>query len=161
MDASLCRDHLERLLNEENGLLAKLESLLDQEHGFITVNDVDSLEQAGTTRQSCMGELIRLEDERRSLCRMSGKTADLRGLEELLRWCDPKGSLQGRWSECSQRATRCKQLNDRNGMIVTARLKRVEGMLNIITGRSQTPTTYGRQGTYSAPAVGRMVRREA
>jgi flagellar biosynthesis protein FlgN len=161
MDASLCRDHLERLLNEENGLLAKLETLLDQEHDFIAENNVDSLEQAGHSRQTCMGELVRLEDERRSLCKMSGKSADLHGLEDLMKWCDPKGSLQSHWGECAQRAQRCRQLNDRNGMMVTARLKRVEGMLNIITGRTQTPNTYGRQGTYASQSTGRIVRREA
>lgn len=161
MDASLCRDHLERLLAEENGLLAQLETLLDLEHSVLNNNDVDALEQAGQVRQTCMGSLVRVEDERRSLCRMSGKTADQRGLEELLKWCDTKGSLQAHWAECATRATRCRDRNDRNGMIVTARLKRVEGMLNIITGRTQTPATYGRQGAYAPTTTGRMVRSEA
>jgi flagellar biosynthesis/type III secretory pathway chaperone len=161
MDASLSRDHLERLIVEENGLLAQLEILLDREYGLIKNNDVDALEKAGNVRQSCMGDLIRVEEERRSLCRMSGKSADLHGLEELLKWCDPKGTLQSRWTECGTRATRCRELNDRNGIIVAARLKRVGGMLDILTGRSQAPATYSPQGMYAPAAVGRMVRSEA
>jgi flagellar biosynthesis protein FlgN len=161
MDASLSRDHLERLIVEENGLLARLETLLDHEYGFLKKNDVDALEKAGNTRQACMGDLVRVEDERRSLCRMSGKTADLHGLEELLKWCDPKGSLQVLWAECGTRATRCRELNDRNGTLVAARLKRVGGMLDILTGRSHAPATYGRQGMYAPTAVGRMIRSEA
>jgi flagellar biosynthesis protein FlgN len=161
MDATLCRDNLDRLLAEENSLLDKLETLLDREYGYIAKNEVDALEEAGQVRQSCMGDLVRVEEERRSLCRMSGKTPDLRGLDELLKWCDPQGSLQSSWKECATRATRCRQLNDRNGMIVAARLKRVEGLLNIVTGGSQSPGTYGPQGAYTATATGRMVRSEA
>jgi flagellar biosynthesis/type III secretory pathway chaperone len=161
MDATLCKDHLQRLISDENRLLGDLESLLDQELEYLNNSDVDALEHVGQTRQTCMGALVRVEDERRSLCSMSGKTTDLRGLEQLLKWCDPKGSLQSRWAECAARAMRCRELNDRNGLAVAARMKRVEGMLNVITGRSQSPTTYGPQGAYASTNVGRMVRSEA
>jgi flagellar biosynthesis/type III secretory pathway chaperone len=161
MDANLCREQLQRMLGDENALLAKLETLLDEEHGSITGEDIDALEQAGQTRQSCMSDLVRLEDERRSLCRMLGRKPDVSGLEDLLKWCDPRGSLQAQWKECAERATRCRSLNDRNGIIVTARLKRVQGLLNIVTGRTQAPTTYGRQGAYATTPVGRMIRGEA
>jgi flagellar biosynthesis/type III secretory pathway chaperone len=161
MDANLCREQLQRMLGDENALLAKLETLLDEEHGSITGEDIDALEQAGQTRQSCMSDLVRLEDERRSLCRMLGRKPDVSGLEDLLKWCDPRGSLQAQWKECAERATRCRSLNDRNGIIVTARLKRVQGLLNIVTGRTQAPTTYGRQGAYASAPVGRMIRGEA
>jgi flagellar biosynthesis/type III secretory pathway chaperone len=161
MDATLCKDHLRRLITDENRLLGELESLLDQELGFLNDSDIDALENAGQVRQTCMGALIRLEDERRSLCSMSGKSADLHGLEALLKWCDPTGSLQPHLTECTARATRCRELNDRNGMVVTARMKRVEGMLNVITGRSQAPVTYGPQSAYKAAPVGRIVRSEA
>jgi flagellar biosynthesis protein FlgN len=161
MDATLCKDHLHRLITEENRLLSELETLLDNEFGFLNNSDIDALENAGQQRQTCMGALVRIEDERRSLCSMSGKPTDLSGLEQLLKWCDPKGSLQAGWSECASRATRCRQLNDRNGMVVAARMKRVEGMLNVITGKSQAPTTYGKQGAYAPMSTGRMVRSEA
>lgn len=161
MDANLCRDHLKNVLVEENGLLAKLETLLDQEHAHIVANDVDALDRTGRTRQACMGDLVRLEGERQSLCRMSGRAANREGLEQLLRWCDPAGTLIDHWKECAERATRCRQLNDRNGLIVAARIKRVEGMLNIISGNTQAPVTYGRQGAYAASAPGRMIRGEA
>ena len=161
MDATLCKDHLQRLISDENRLLGELESLLDQELGFLNNSDIDALEHAGQLRQTCMGALVRVEDERRSLCSMSGKTADLRGLEALLKWCDPTGSLQSHWAECAARATRCRELNDRNGMVVAARMKRVEGMLNIITGRTTTPPTYGPPGAHAATQTGRMIRSEA
>ena len=158
LDAGLCRDHLERLMGDETRLLVQLESLLDNELEFLNGNDIDGLEHAGAQRQACMGELVRVEDERRSLCRMSGKTADLKGLEELIRWCDPKNTLRDHWQRCADHATRCRERNDRNGLVVASRLKRVEGMLNIITGRDKAPATYSAHGVnaYSQSATGRM-----
>jgi flagellar biosynthesis/type III secretory pathway chaperone len=158
LDAGLCRDHLARLMSDETRLLTELEGLLDNEHAYLNSNDIDGLEHAGAARQTCMGELVRIEDERRSLCRMSGKSADLKGLEDLIRWCDPNGTLKPHWERCAEHATRCRERNDRNGLVVAARLKRVEGMLNIITGRSVQPTTYGPQNAYSQTGTGRMVR---
>jgi len=161
VDASLCRQHVERLLADETALLLKLQTLLDREYTFIKGNDVDALEQTGEVRQSCMGELVRVEDERRSLCRMAGKSVDLSGLDQLLRWCDPQATLQSRWAECATHATRCRELNDRNGMLVSARLKQVSGLLNTITGHNASPATYGPQNAYAATNVGRMIRSEA
>ncbi|HTE39373.1 MAG TPA: flagellar protein FlgN [Steroidobacteraceae bacterium] len=163
MDANLCRQHVERLLSEEIGLMVKLQTLLDREFMFINSNDVESLEEAGEFRQACTGDLVRVEDERRSLCRMAGKGADLAGLDQLMKWCDPKGTLQSRWTDCAAHATRCRELNDRNGLVVSARLQQVSGMLNLITGRNNAPATYGpAKGAYgAAPATGRMFRSEA
>lgn len=145
-------------MGDETRLLVKLESLLDNELEYLNGNDIDGLEHAGAERQTCMGELVRVEEERRSLCRMSGKSPDLKGLEELIRWCDPAGSLKPHWERCAEHATRCRERNDRNGLVVASRLKRVEGMLNIITGKNQQPQTYSAKGAsaYSATNTGRM-----
>ena len=155
MNASACREHLEKLLTEETGALARLEGLLDKEHEFLLANDIDELERAGEARQACVVDLVRIEDERRSLCRMMNVSADHLGLEKLFLWCDPSRSLKDRIAACGARAGRCRTLNDRNGALVTARLKRVEGVLGVITGRANQPKVYGRQGTYEtvAPSV--------
>lgn len=148
MDPRICRDTLERLLTEEAGTLARLEELLDKEHEFLTSNDVEELEKAGEARQSCIAALIAIEDERRSLCRMMNVSADAVGLDKLLNWCDPSRQLKIRWAACAQRAAHCRGLNDRNGALVTARLKRVEGLLGVITGRANQPKVYGSKGGY-------------
>ena len=163
LDPNLCREHVERLLVAETTLLTQLEDLLLREFQLLNGDDIDALESAGEARQACTTELLRVEDERRNLCRMCGKSGDMQGLDELIRWCDPKNTLQPQWSDCATRAARCRDINNRNGMVVATRLKRVEGMLNVITGRGNAPTTYGRQGNaYSAPAAaGRMLRSQA
>lgn len=148
MDSSACRELLERLLAEEVSALTRLEALLDKEHEFLVANDIEALERAGDDRQVCVGILVRVEDERRSLCRMMNVPADPAGLEKLINWCDSSRTLKTRWATCADRAMRCRNLNDRNGALVTLRLKRVEGMLDVITGRASQPKVYGRQGGY-------------
>jgi flagellar biosynthesis/type III secretory pathway chaperone len=161
MDASLCYEHLDRLLGEEADALQHLESLLDREHDVILGNDPDALERTGVERQHYMGTLVRIEEERRSLCRMLGKPTDVKGLEQLIQWCDPSRSLLARLDDCASRAGRCRQANDRNGMLVASRLKHVEGMLNAITGRSQQPISYGQKNAYANTPTGRMVQSQA
>lgn len=151
MDQNSCREHLETLISTEANALTRLETLLDQEHEFIVANDIEELDRAGAARQACIGELVRIEDERRSLCRMLNVPADARGLDRLLAWCDPSHALKRRWAGCAERAGRCRELNDRNGALVTARLKRVEGMLDLLTGRANQPKVYGKQGSFQTP----------
>jgi len=148
VNPSACREHLDKLFAEEAGALARLEELLGQEHEFLLANDVDELERAGEARQACVGNLVRIEDERHSLCRMLNVPADQFGLEKLFAWCDSGKTLQGRLAACAQRAGECRKLNDRNGALVNARLKRVEGLLGVVTGRANQPKMYGRGGTY-------------
>jgi flagellar biosynthesis/type III secretory pathway chaperone len=161
MDASLCHEHLDRLLGEEADALQHLENLLDREHDVILGNDPDALERTGVERQHYMGTLVRIEEERRSLCRMLGKPTDVKGLEQLIKWCDPSHSLLARLDDCAARAGRCRQANDRNGMLVASRLKHVEGMLNAITGRSQQPISYGQKNAYANAPTGRMIQSQA
>ncbi len=148
MDPKVCCEHLENLLSEEINALAQLEELLEREHGLLVDNNINELERAGELRQSCVGTLMRIEEERRNLCRQLNAPADMHGLERLLKWCDPGRGLQQRWADCAERAGRCRNSNERNGALVSARLKRVEGMLDTITGRAQQTKTYGRQGGY-------------
>jgi flagellar biosynthesis/type III secretory pathway chaperone len=150
VDPTVCREHLAKLISEENKSLTRLEGLLDQEHEHLLANDIDALDRTGEARQACISDLIRVEEDRRTLCRMLDLPADKFGLERMLKWCDPSASLQPRIAECAERAARCRSLNDRNGALVTARLKRVEGMLDVVTGRSAQPKTYGRQGGYES-----------
>jgi flagellar biosynthesis protein FlgN len=150
VDASACREHIEQLLTQETNQLARLQTLLDREHELILANDIEELDRAGGVRQACVGELARIEDERRSLCRMHNLPTDAMGLERLMKWCDPTQSLQRLWSACAKGATECRASNDRNGALVTARLKRVEGLLDVLTGRANQTKVYGRQGAYQS-----------
>jgi hypothetical protein len=87
--------------------------------------------------------LVGIEEERRSLCRVLNVPADMHGLERLLTWCDPSSGLRQRWAECAERATRCRNSNERNGALVSARLKRVEGLLDTLMAAPISPRPMG------------------
>lgn len=146
MDPGVCREHLTTLLREESELLAQLEELLGRESRVLETSDIQALEATTRARQERMGALARLEEQRRSLCSLHGFAADRSGLEALMSWCDPQGGLLSRLRECAERAVRCRDLNDRNAIVVASRLKRVEGMLDALTGRQTRSDTYGPRG---------------
>ncbi len=145
-DADVCREHLAALLSEEIEALRELEDLLRREHDVLGAKNVAAIERAAVVRQEKMGHLARTEEQRRCLCTMHGYSADWIGLEHLMQWCDPQGTLLSRLRECAQRAIRCRDLNDRNGTLVAARLHQVQGLLAALTGGTTQPETYGPGG---------------
>lgn len=153
LDSGVCREHLGTLLTEEVDALRELEELLIREYDILGAKNVAAIERTALVRQEKMGHLARTEEQRRQLCTLHGYTPDWVGLESLMQWCDPEGTLLSRLRECARRASRCRDLNDKNGTLVAARLKQVEGMLATLTGSSSQPMTYGPKG--STPKVNR------
>ena len=152
-----------RLLAEENAALAEFESLLIREHGALKSRDIGALEALADARQASVTRMLKLEDERRSLCSMLGYGTDLAALANLLAWCDPRRSLNAAYEECSARAHRCRDLNDRNGILVGAQIKRVEGLLGALTGTRDEPRGYGPRGQSNpySTAAGTVLSAEA
>ena len=146
MDAALTRDTLGRLLAEENANLSEFATLLDKEHVALRGRDIDALETLADARQASVVKLLKIEEERRSLCSMLGYDIDLAGLAKLLAWCDPARSLNRQYEECATRARDCRDLNNRTGVRVGAQIKRVEGLVGARTGSSAEPRPYGPRG---------------
>ena len=161
MEVNACREALAAILATEATQLAELASLLDREHGLLVANNIDTLEAVMAERQIAVGKLLSAEEERRGLCRMHGRGVDAAGVMQLMNWCDPQGSLRSRWEECARGATRCRELNDRNGALVMARMKRVETLLTALTGKPREVPTYGPKGAYAPARSGRVLATEA
>jgi flagellar biosynthesis/type III secretory pathway chaperone len=162
VDPALCRESLATLLSQEIASLNELAGLLEREHALLVANDVETLEIAMEERQVVVGRLLQIEEERRSLSRGHGRSADVAGLAQLIAWCDPRGTLKAHMANSEQGAIRCRTLNDKNGALVMARLKRVEGLLGALTGqRPESPATYGPKGYSNTPRSGRVVTTEA
>jgi flagella synthesis protein FlgN len=163
VDAALTRDTLGRLLAEENAALGEFASLLDKEYGALRSRDIDALETLADSRQASVIKLLKVEEERRSLCSMLGYDSDLAGLAKLIAWCDPARSLGKPYEECAKRARDCRDLNNRNGVLVGAQMKRVEGLLGAMTGGSAEPRAYGPRGQSSpyASSAGKVLSAEA
>lgn len=159
MDAPTCRSQLERLLRDETQLLQTLEQQLEAEYGLLKANDINGLESAGAARQETVARLLRLDDERRSLCRMLGHGEGNAAMAGLLRWCDSAGSLSGDYERCAAQAQRCREQNDRNGALVAARLNRVSGMLRQLNPAATESRTYapGHAASPTRLGAGRML----
>jgi flagellar biosynthesis protein FlgN len=155
VDAALTRDTLRRLLAEENHALSEFETLLEREHRALASRDIDTLESLAEARQTNIVRLLKIEEERRTLCGMHGYETDLQGLARMIAWCDPARTLSRPYDECAARARTCRDLNDRNGILVGAQIKRVSGLLGALTGAASEPRAYGPRGhanAYSASA---------
>jgi len=163
LDAALTRDTLRRLLDEENANLSEFVVLLNKEFAALRGRDIDALEALADARQASVTKLLKIEEERRSLCSMLGYETDLAGLAKLLAWCDPARSLAKRYDECATRARDCRDLNNRNGILVGAQIKRVEGLLGAMTGSSAEPRAYGPRGHSNpyANSYGKVLSAEA
>jgi flagellar biosynthesis/type III secretory pathway chaperone len=146
MQANVCRSQLERLLQDEAAFLATLEQQLEAEFGLLKANDIEGLELASNARQETVMRLLRLEDERRQLCRLLGKGDDQAAMAALVAWCDPTGTLAETYQRCATQAQRCREQNNRNGALVAARLQRVSKLLDTMNGKPSSSTTYGPQG---------------
>jgi flagellar biosynthesis/type III secretory pathway chaperone len=160
MEPQACREQFARHLADEVALLVSLEQQLLREHELLTANDIDGLEKASGARQQTVARLLRLDDERRGLCRIRKLAPDNAGLAALLAWCDPTGSLAAAQALSATHAQRCREQNERNGALVTARLNRVNGMLDMIEGSNPASTYQARAGVRAAAfqqPAGRMV----
>lgn len=152
MQPQVCRAQFARHLAEEAELLGVLEQQLCHEHQLLTQGDVEGLEGAGGARQRTVAGLLHLEDERRNLCKLLGHAPGQQGLAAILAWCDPEGSLAAAQSECATRSRRCREQNDRNGALVTARLNRVRDMLGMISGGDAAGTYGSRSDARTLPS---------
>ncbi len=161
MDPQTCRAQMGRLIQEESAALGELAVLLEREYTHLKGNDVESLGSAMRERHKCVARILKVDDERRSLCRTLGRPHDLKGLEALLVWCDPQRTLVASWTQCMAAAGACRGLNDRNGAMAGARLQNVQARLGaLIDGRRET-VTYGPRGTCAVAAVRQGLLREA
>jgi len=158
MDADLCREHLRELVHEELAALRELKKLLEAERPVLASNDLKALQRSTALRQERMSHLARLEEQRRALVTLHGEAADSAGLERLLAWCDPRGALRAALGECRTLAGACRELNDRNALLVSALLKRVSERLEALCGRTQRAATYGPHGDLDHARQGRVLR---
>ena len=161
MEQEACREQLAKIMANETRLLSELAQLLDREHACLAGEDAAALEKTAQERQRCVSAIYRCDEERRTLCRSTDRPENLQGLQDLMRWCDPKGTLAPGWAQCSAAAANCRKLNDRNGALVNARLKHVQGRLGVLIEGRRDSVTYGRRGNDAPPTGSRLVATKA
>lgn len=152
VQAADVRGHMARILNDETRLLQSLEALLQQETAVVRGDDIDAIERIGQVRHDCMAALTRLEAERTASCRMLSFGEGRGAFERLLEWCDADRSLRAIWQANLVTARRCRDLNDRNGAIVTVKLNHVQKLLTVVRGGAPSPVYAPHNARYAALA---------
>lgn len=158
MDPTECRQQVGQLISEQADALSELVEFLEREHEQLRSSDVAALEVAVREHQRSVARVVRVDEARAALCRRLGHETDARGLERLLQWCDPEGSLAAEWARCTQTAARCRALNDRNGAFVSARLRHVQARLAALLNSRGETVSYGPRGAYAIAATGQVVK---
>ncbi|HSW33455.1 MAG TPA: flagellar protein FlgN [Steroidobacteraceae bacterium] len=148
----MTRELAARLIAEERALLERFEQLLEREAAALRSDDVATIEAAGADRQACTSALLRIDEERRQACRMLGFGDGRDAFERLLAGCDPGGELARSRQASRDLMLRCKAANDRNGAVVTAKLRRVEALLVTLRGGDAGAPVYGASGESRAAA---------
>lgn len=142
-DPTHCRERLATLLAGQNARLAALEDLLKHEYALLEARDVERLEQISAARKQCVDDILRFDDDRRELGRATGHADDAAGLHSLLAWCDPTGLLWPAMQEYRESTQRCREQNDRNGLLVIGRIQRTSARQNPLDGGAPAGNTYG------------------
>jgi flagellar biosynthesis/type III secretory pathway chaperone len=145
LDRDTVARHLDRWVGEELQLLTELESLLHSEQHTLKSDDIETLEHIGRTRQRCVQQLSHLDAERNEVCRRLSLGAGRSALARLCLWTDPSGDLERRWLANLDVARRCRDINDGNGAIVTAKLTRIRHTLGALRGTA-APSVYSAKG---------------
>ncbi len=156
---------LDREILVGNALLHALES----EKGTLTGFDLAALERCTAEKERLVEEFDRIDADRRRLVARLGFGPSRAAMVELIRTAeDPAyredsrqaGPLATRWRRLVSIAERCRDANERNGLIVSMHTRRVTQTLNVLrTGRADE-LTYGpgRAGAsgYASRALGRV-----
>ena len=155
---------LDRQIAVGNSLLAALES----ERGTLTGFDLAALADSTAEKERLAAEFDRLDGDRRLLvarlcfgAARADMVALIRAAEDPAYREDARqaGPLATRWRRLVSLAERCRDANERNGLIVSMQSRRVTKTLNVLrTGRADE-LTYGPAGSAGAGyarALGRV-----
>ncbi len=156
---------LDRQIVAGNALLHALES----ERAALTGFDVGALEHSTAEKERLVAEFDRVDADRRSLVARLGFGPTRADMVALIRAGeDPAyreesrqaGPVATRWRRLVSIAERCRDANERNGLIVSMHSRRVTKTLNVLrTGRADDLTygpTRGTASGYGARALGRV-----
>jgi flagellar biosynthesis/type III secretory pathway chaperone len=155
---------LDRQVVVGNALLAALEA----ERGALAGFEVATLEAATAEKERLAGDFDRLDGDRRRLLARLGFGPAREDMLALIRAAeDPNyrddarraGPIATRWRRLVSLAERCRDANQRNGIIVSMQSRRVTKALNVLRTGRPDELTYGRGPAAGYGATGRALGR--
>lgn len=127
-------DALSAVIAEMQVAIAALRESLADEHDALDQADPTALNHAGDRKRSLLMQLEQLDVERQQLLREAGAA---------------NAGQRGAW-ECILKVLQdCQRTNQRNGHIITQRLKHVRQALSVLTGKQDETGAYNPAGQLS------------
>lgn len=140
------QDTLAGLLAEELSEASRLQDILQRE---FTALGGDDPEQIGAISKEKLAQMQRLAQQlskRDSFLKEIGLPNGTEGTDRLLRGLPPDGKLAKQWAELRKSGEQLKKQNEINGNIVTVSQRQVRQALDVLSGKTGSPQTYGREG---------------
>ncbi len=138
---------LSALLEAEEPLVSRLESVLEAEYAAITGREAAAIEQAARDKQEVVGELDRLDQTRRRWLSATELGVDRNGFEALVACHDNEaGELAARWQALREHLERCRHANTRNGRLIEPARRVTEQAIAILLGNDLSTQTYDQHG---------------
>jgi len=122
-----------RILDQEISALEAVMNVLEAEHDALEARDADALTSASDLKLKCIETARRLGAERAVLL------DDAEHIQS-----NPQISI--RWERLTKLAHGCKEMNERNGMLIRWQHKYVEQTLSVLRNEGQDSTLYGPDG---------------
>lgn len=140
------------LLDREIAAGARLLAALDHERAVLAGADAGALEDAVAQKERLLAEFDTVEADRRRALAALGHGPDRAGMADCLRRLEDPGytddgrraaPVAARWHRLLALAAQLRESNERNGLVVSLRSRRVREALNVLrTGRPDA-LTYG------------------
>jgi flagellar biosynthesis/type III secretory pathway chaperone len=154
------------LLDRELATGARLLDALDHERALLAGTDSGALEGAVAAKERLLAEFDALDAERRHTLAALGHGPDRAGMTDCLRTLeDPAytddsarpAPVAARWRRLLVLVAQLREANERNGMIVSLRSRRVRETLNVLRTGRPDELTYGptRPAAPARRAIGR------
>ena len=150
LSASEARTQFVNLLNDTVHQALGLKESLEDERKALESQDMELIEAAVESKNSCVVKLQDLDNKRVALCSACGFSADPEQMQQLIDWCDDDALVKNRWEHLMLIATESASLNMTNGAIIRLRQHQFETGLAVLRGVTPGADTYGRNGEESA-----------
>lgn len=149
MTSTQQQSRINELLQQEIRLSQQLLEILQSENQALQSNDHDAIQQLIPNKQQAIDSLESLVQQRQSLLKDAGFSADKKGMDSFIRQCGgiSRGLLEQYRHQLITVASSCQRQNEINGIIINASSRYTKNALSILKGqRPGNEVHYGPNG---------------
>lgn len=154
-DPACCTD-VGQLLSDEQALVERLASALQDEHGAMVARDSERLEHLVGLKQQVLQQLEEGHQRRLVLLQRSGLASDKAGFSTLLEQCADAGHDHGlAWEQLKSALQDCQKQNEINGKVLESGRRVIHNTLSILMGgQGEAAELYTQEGKSSPSKLG-------